>query len=84
MRFRKLKINSGTAEHYTQSITLGYKMSYDTDNGGLVPLNVLPKKLNSANLMMWQRYAAATAVMETFERQRYGTIMSTTVASRSL
>ena len=61
MRSRKLKINSGTAEHYTQSITLGYKMSYDTNNGGLVPLNVLPKKLNSANLKMWQRSAAAAA-----------------------
>ena len=46
-------------------------MSFDIDNGGIVPLNILPKKLTATTLKIWQRYAGAAAVMETFERQRY-------------
>ena len=45
--------------------------STDTaEDGGQVPLNVLPKTLNVATLKIWQRLVATAAVMETHERMK--------------
>jgi len=45
-------------------------MSFDAEHGGIVALNVLPKKLNSTTLKIWQRHAAAAAAIEVVERER--------------
>ena len=46
-------------------------MSLESENGGTIPINILPKTLNASTLKMWQRHAAAAAAIETVERQRY-------------
>jgi len=45
-------------------------MSFGAEHGGIISLNVLPKKLNSTTLKIWQRYAAAAAAIEVVERER--------------
>jgi len=46
-------------------------MSVDPENGGIEALNILPKKLNSITLTIWQRYAATAAAVEVIKRERY-------------
>ena len=54
-------------------------MSFDTENGGIVALNVLPRTLTATTLKIWQRYAATAAAVEVIERQRYVTLNAFTI-----